>query len=184
MAMSRREMLLAGGAAGALLAAGVIVPVGIVLSDEDADTTGASGALLAEFPRTRVASLSDLQGGEPRFFDYPLQGQPNIIVQLQEPAIGGVGPDRSVVAFSNACTHMGCPIVDYRPEHAVLGPCPCHYTTFDLARDGQVVLGQATQNLPRLLLEVDGDDIYASGVFRLVYGHHNTLGGMAVQATG
>ncbi len=175
---------MAGGTIGAMLAAGVVVPVSFILSDEDAASSGATGAVLSSFPRTRVASIASLDSGEPQFFDYPLAGQANIIVKLPDRAMGGIGVDRDIVAFSNACTHMGCPITDYQPEHNVLGPCPCHFTTFDLSRDGEIVLGQATEKLPRLLLEVDGDDIVAVGVFRLVYGHHNTLGGItAVAAT-
>lgn len=106
-----------------------------------------------------MGSLSSVVEGEPVFFDYPLEGQSNIMVKLGERAIGGVGDDRDIVAFSNICTHMGCPVTDYEPEHAVLGPCACHFTTFDLSRDGQVVLGQGRQNLPRLLLETEGDDV-------------------------
>lgn len=182
MSLSRREVLLGGAAVGAALAAGVVVPVGIVLSDDDAESSGATGAQLASFPRQRIASMSALDNGEPQFFDYPLQGQSNIIVKLQSRAIGGIGDDRSVVSYSNVCTHMGCPITDYQPEHSVLGPCVCHFTSFDLSRDGQIALGQASQNLPRVLLETEGDDIYATGVYRLVYGHHNTLGGITAVA--
>ncbi|MGI9621374.1 MAG: arsenate reductase (azurin) small subunit [Acidimicrobiales bacterium] len=182
MTFTRRELLATGGALGAVLAAGVVVPVGFVLSEDDADSSGATGALLAEFPRTQVASLSELRVGEPVFFEYPLEGQTNVLVALGSAAIGGVGTDGDVVAYSNSCTHMGCPITEFQPDHSVLGPCPCHFTSFDLGRDGQVTLGQATQNLPRVLLEVDGDDVFATGVYRLVYGHHNTLGGVTAQA--
>ena len=182
MTFTRREMLAAGGALGAVLAAGVVVPVSLVLSDDDAESSGATGAMLSSFPRTRIGSLSDLRVGEPQFFEYPLEGQSNILVALGAAAIGGIGADRDVVAYSNVCTHMGCPITEFVADHGVLGPCPCHFTSFDLGRDGQVVLGQATQNLPRVLLEVEDEDIYAMGVYRLVYGHHNTLGGLSVQA--
>jgi len=182
MSLTRREVLLGGGVVGAALAAGVVVPVSFVLSDDDAESSGATGAQLATFPRRRVAAMSGLDNGEPQFFDYPLEGQSNIIVKLAKPAMGGAGEGRDVVSYSNVCTHMGCPITDYQPDHGVLGPCVCHFTTFDLARDGQITLGQATQNLPRVLLEVDGDDIYAAGVFRLVYGHQNTLGGITAVA--
>ena len=156
MAITRREVLMGGGMVGAALAAAVIVPVGFILSNDDAESTGATGAQLATFPRERVASLAALGDGEPLFFDYPLVGQSNILVKLGEPAVAGVGEAGDVVAYSNICTHMGCPITDYQPEHNVLGPCACHFTTFDLSRDGQIVLGQATQNLPRVLLDRGG----------------------------
>ena len=114
----------------------------------------------------------------PLFFDYPLEGQSNILVKLGTVNPTGVGPDRDIVAFSNLCTHMGCPVLDYDSEHRTLGPCPCHFSSFDLAVDGQVSLGQATQNLPQVRLVVEDDDIYAEGVFRLVYGHSSTLTGV------
>ncbi len=179
MAVTRREFLLAGGVAGAAVAAGVLVPLGFVMTDDDdaeqAESSGATGARLATFERTRIASLSDLAVGAPFFFDYPNAGQSNILVRIGERALGGVGDDHDVVAYSNLCTHMGCPITDYQAEHRLLGPCSCHFTTFDLGRDGIPALGQATQNLPRVLLEVDGDDLYAIGVFRLIYGNQSNL---------
>jgi nitrite reductase/ring-hydroxylating ferredoxin subunit len=73
-----------------------------------------------------------------------------------------------VVGFSPVCTHMGCllvrgdddPNVVYEGDVATCGPCPCHGTTFDLLKQGLVVLGPATQNLPQLKLEtieIDGE---------------------------
>jgi arsenite oxidase small subunit len=178
--MERREFLLAGAAVGAVAAGGVLVPLAFVMNDDDANASGASGAVLETFPRTRIGSLSALETGSPTFFDYPLEGQSNILVKLGRDAIGGVGPDHDVVALSNICTHMGCAIQDFVPDVSVLGPCSCHFTTFDLSKSGMVVMGQATQNLPQVALEVDGDDLYATGVYRLVYGHADTLGGTQV----
>lgn len=179
--MKRREALLGGAAAGAVLASGVIVPFAFLFADDDDISAGVDGVQVAFFPRVKVGTLAGLAADEPQFFDYPLAGQSNILVRLGKRAIGGVGEDRDVVAFSNICTHMGCPITEFQAEHNVLGPCSCHFTTFDLALDGQVVLGQATQNLPRLLLETDGDDIFATGVFRLISGFADNLGGVNVE---
>lgn len=175
--MSRRDFLLGGTAAGAVVGAAVLVPLGFVLTDEDDAPPGATGAALASFPRTRVGSLSGLAVGEAQFFDYPYEGAQNVLVKLGEPASGGIGPDGDVVAYSNRCTHMGCPITTYEAETHVLGPCPCHFSSFDLSRDGIAALGQATTNLPRVLLELDGDGIDAIGLYRLVYGHNDNLAG-------
>ena len=70
-----------------------------------------------------------------------------------------------------------CP---FTHEFSSFGHHPtCHekpvFDTFDIGRDGIPVLGQATQNLPRVLLEVDGDDVYANGVYRLIYGNQSNL---------
>jgi arsenite oxidase small subunit len=175
VSIRRRDLLAGGAAAGALLAGGVLVPVGIVLTDNEEST--ATGALLASYSRLRIASASDLAVGDTQFFDYPWEAASNILVRASEPVLGGIGDDRDLVAFSNQCTHMGCPITEYHPDNHVLGPCPCHFSSFDLSRDGIASFGQATQNLPRVLLELEGDDIYATGVFRLIYGHADNLAG-------
>lgn len=175
MELRRRDFLLGGAAAGAVVGAGVIVPLGFVLAD--GDSTNATGARFAEFPRASIANLSDLEVGVPQFFNYPFEGLSNVLVRMGEPVLGGTGADRDIVAYSNVCTHMGCPITTYQAETHVLGPCPCHFSTFDLSRDGIVSFGQATQNLARVLLEIDGDDIGAVGVYRLVYGLGDNLSG-------
>ena len=58
-----------------------------------------------------------------------------------------------------------------------LGPCPLHLTTFDLTRHGIFISGQAYQSLPQVLLELEGDDIYAVGMFGLIYGRFDNLQG-------
>jgi arsenite oxidase small subunit len=59
----------------------------------------------------------------------------------------------------------------YKDAYQALGPCPLHLTTFDLTRHGMVISGHATESLPQIVLEVQGDDIYAVGVQGLVYGY-------------
>lgn len=184
--LSRREFLFLGAATGAATAIGILVPVSIIVRDNNeavpgttTTTTLGSGpaAAVAFFPEVTVAQVSQLQAGVPVDFDYPLVGQKNLLVKMGEEVIGGVGAESDIVAFSRICTHMGCEIEEYRHEHKALGPCPCHFSTFDLIHGGQVTLGQATQNLPQVLLKVDGDDVVATGVVRLVYGFNNTLQG-------
>ena len=131
---------------------------------------------LDRYVRHRIAGLSALRVGEPITFEYPLQGQSNILIKLGRPAAGGVGPDGDVVAFSEFCTHMGCPMGTlFKQENAVLGPCVCHFTTFDLTHRGMVVIGQATENLPQVILEVDGNDVLAVGMNGIVYGFRDNL---------
>ncbi len=91
--------------------------------------------------------------------------------------------DKSVVvAYLNVCTHMGCSLVrtestrlhEYQPglntpssgnksteTKAILGPCPCHGTTFDLVRDGMVLFGQATKDLVQLELSLKDSELTA-----------------------
>ena len=176
MQTTRREFMYVAGAAGTGVALFLILPKAFD-SGSDGQAGGNGSALVGVFPSVKVASLSELQDGVPVFFDYPLVGQANILVKMGEPVVGGVGPDEDIVAFSKICTHMGCPISEYQHDLKALGPCACHYTTFDLIHGGMVAMGQATQNLPQVLLDVDGDSVMAGGLMRLVYGYSNSLEG-------
>ncbi len=81
-----------------------------------------------------------------------------------------------MVAFSYVCTHQGGPLqTTYKAADKALGPCPLHLTTYDLTRHGIVIAGNAYQSLPQVLLELEGDDIYAVGAFGLIYGRHDNL---------
>ncbi|MEE8406660.1 MAG: arsenate reductase (azurin) small subunit [Acidimicrobiia bacterium] len=186
--LTRREFLLIGVAGGAVAAVGVIVPLSqtqngeqVAVGDGSTSTTTTlpppPSAVIGFFPKVRVASVGEVSTTDPVKFDYPLQGQRNVLVKLNNPVSYGVGPDQDIVSFSSICTHMGCLLEEYKPEYNALGPCPCHFSTFDLANNGMVTLGQATQNLPQVLLSIEGDDIYATGVVRLVYGYADTLQG-------
>jgi arsenite oxidase small subunit len=69
---------------------------------------------------------------------------------------GGIGPNKDIVAYSTLCTHMGCP-VQYDGGTKVF-KCNCHFSMFDAENNGQMVCGQATEDLPRVLLELRRED--------------------------
>ncbi len=177
----RREFIIGAIAGGA--AATVVILLPVALTDDGDEGSSASlpgaddtGVVLMTYPRRRIASLSDLKRGEPLDFEFPLQGQQAFLVKLGASAKGGLGPDGDIVAFSYLCAHMGCPLVgQYKDEHKILGPCTCHFTTYDLRNNGMVVLGQATQNLPQITLAIEDDDIYATGTMGLIYGFRDNL---------
>lgn len=161
MCMSRRQFLLTGGAAVAVISLGSFPGM-----------AEAAQALKAEYPRQKIGTLSALKTGVPVEFNFPYPDVRNILVKLGVPAGAGIGGDKDIVAFNQQCTHMGGPLDGtYKPQHQVLGPCPLHLTTFDLTRHGMVASGHATESLPQIMLEVQGDDIYAVGVMGLVYGY-------------
>jgi len=174
--MMRRREVLAAGAAGT--AAAVLYP-------HVAAAGPKTGEMLSGYPRLKIGKLSDLKEGEPVAFNYPLDEQPNMIVKLGAEAQGGVGPANDIVAFSVLCTHMGGSLRGrYKHEFKSMGPCPFHFSTFDLTKGGSPVHASATENLPQIALEVDGDDIYAVGVNGLVYGYRDNLadGTLAAEA--
>ncbi len=131
-----------------------------------------------DYPRQVVGRLSELQPGVPVSFNYPWDHPlaVNFLIQLGEPAGGGVGPDQNVVAFNSFCTHQGGPLTgQVHGEIGVAGPCPLHWTTFDLTRHGMVISGHATEGLPQIILETEGDEILATGVLGLVFGFYDNL---------
>jgi len=167
--MDRRRFLLTGGIATAVVMVGV---PGL----PEAQTPAA----VSTYPRKWIARLSALAVDEPLDFEYPDAGAyaESILVKLGRPAGGGLGPDGDVVAFNYTCTHQGGPLQGtYQAADKALGPCPLHLTTFDLTRHGIFISGQAYQSLPQVLLELDGDDIYAVGMFGLIYGRFDNLRG-------
>ena len=167
--VNRRQFLLTGGIAT------TVVMVGIPGVPE-----ALTPAAVSTYPRKFIARLSELNVDEPFDFEYPDEGEyaESILVRLGREAGGGLGPDRDVVAFNYTCTHQGGPLQGtYQAADKALGPCPLHLTTFDLTRHGIFISGQAYQSLPQVLLELDGDDIYAVGMFGLIYGRFDNLQG-------
>lgn len=162
--VSRRGLVIGGGA----LAVGAAGAAAVVIATDGDGDEGAEG-----YPRKRVGSVSQLRPGEPVRFEYPLEGQQSVLLDMEDEVPGGVGDNNSIVAFSILCQHMGCP-VGYRAEQRDL-LCGCHQSRYDPAREGVVVQGVSQRPLPRVALELDGDDIYAVGVDGLIYGYRNNL---------
>jgi ubiquinol-cytochrome c reductase iron-sulfur subunit len=88
-----------------------------------------------------------------------------------DPAGLRLPPDRmagvvdGIIAFSKVCTHAGCPVGLYQAStHQLL--CPCHQSTFDVARGAVPVFGPATRPLPQLPLGIGaGGFLRARGDF-------------------
>jgi arsenite oxidase small subunit len=138
----------------------------------------AIAATVTRYPRQLIGKLSQLETGVPVSFNYPDTGgnSGSMLVKLVEKGGGGIGPSEDVIAFNTVCTHMGGDMKkSFKAEHSVLGQCPLHQSTFDLTRHGMIISGHATESLPQVLMELDGDDIYAVGMLGLIYGRHDNL---------
>jgi nitrite reductase/ring-hydroxylating ferredoxin subunit len=100
----------------------------------------------------RIASLDELAVGRSLVFRYPGEHDPCVLTRLA---------DRELVAYSQKCTHLSCAVIP-DPERGALR-CPCHDGLFDL-RSGKPTAGPPRRPLPRILLEVRGRDVFATGV--------------------
>ena len=159
--LTRRRFIQTTGAAGVGAAAsGAVCP-------------GTAAAETAKYPIKPIIALDELAAGTTVPFTYPDERSPALLLRMGEEVPGGVGPDSSIVAYSTLCTHKGCP-VSYKPEHGLL-ICPCHWSTFDPARAGGLVIGQASQALARIELQIESGMAVAVGVDGLIYGRHTNL---------
>jgi arsenite oxidase small subunit len=156
--MSRRKLLVGGAAGAVTLATGV-------------DVAEASSA--NAYPRLRVAQLAKLKPNRPVSFNYPLKTQPSVLLDMGNAVPHGVGPKKSIVAYSLLCQHMGCPVVYEAKLREFV--CPCHQSRYDPERLGSIVQGVAMQPLPRILLQVKNGAVWATGVDGLIFGYRNNL---------
>ena len=159
--LTRRRFLRTTGVAG----------VGAAASSVIRPRTAA--AETASYPAQPIVALDALSPGTTVPFTYPDDRSPALLLHMTEEVLGGVGPDSDIVAFSTLCTHKGCPVT-YRPEYRLL-ICPCHWSTFDPAKGGGLVIGQASQSLARIELRIESDTVIATGVEGLIYGRHTNL---------
>ena len=134
-------------------------------------------------------------------FTYPLDNEPNLLLNLPTAVPGGVGPNNSLAAFSAVCQHLGCtpPFISYYPPGAcgsfnggaAFIHCVCHGSTYNpaVAAPGggaSIITGPAQSPLPQVILQWDQttDEVFAVGaVGPPVKGHSNTLVGGNVVAS-
>lgn len=148
----------------------------------------------------RVMTEYDLNSNDIVTFNYPLRDEPNFLLNMAPPSgqsggpssvLNGVGPSKSVVAFSAICQHLGCqaPNLAYYPP----GTCPatfngknyylhcaCHGSTYDPTNGAAILTGPTVLPLPQVTLEwqASDDSIWATGVTGpTVRGKLNTLQG-------
>lgn len=159
--VSRRQVL-SISAAASLAAAGANVV-----------RPASARAQAAPEPVVEIARLADLSPGDQIYFDYPDEESPAVLLNLTEPAQDGIGPNRSIVAFSLLCTHKGCPL-SWNAENGIL-VCPCHWSSFDPGKKGRMIIGQASQSLPQITLALEQGVIRAVGVAGLIYGRQTNV---------
>ncbi|AWT37061.1 cytochrome complex iron-sulfur subunit [Deinococcus actinosclerus] len=127
----------------------------------------------------RLAALTQL-GSDWAEVTFTYAGRPCTLLRLPAPTRGSVEvPGGYLAGFSRVCTHLGCNVnlvrdaevlafaFNYRApggqDHPQLG-CRCHYSVFDPLKAGEAVFGKALAPLPRVRLDVRGQDVWATGI--------------------
>jgi ubiquinol-cytochrome c reductase iron-sulfur subunit len=174
--VTRRRLLGgAAGAAGAGLAAAVVVPVAALgpgLDDQLSHTPWRAGRRLVDAKGAVLLAADVNAGGFLTAFaegsDPEQLGSPVAVVRvdpatLRLPAARAGWAPQGILAYSKICTHAACAIALYRSPLSrstqARGPalvCPCHYSSFDVLQAGRVEFGPAGRPLPQLPLTIDG----------------------------
>jgi len=106
----------------------------------------------------RVASLDDIDSVEPRGFKVAFAGQNSPVPYQIVMGVFLIRRGDEILAFSNVCTHMGCPVrwLDWRQQIV----CPCHGGIYD--RWGQLMGGPPAASLQGYLTKIEGNNVYVA----------------------
>ncbi len=188
--ISRRRMLIgAAGAAGATIGAAALVPaasLGPRVGDRLRQSPWRPGRRVVDADGTPLTvgdiEIGGFRTGFPEGAKRDELGSPVIVVRLEEdeielPEAQRAGMPSGVIAFSKICPHAGCAVSIYRhplyeptePRPALV--CPCHFSTFDVRRGGELLFGPAGRPLPRLPLSIGSEgELIADGEYTENYG--------------
>ena len=168
--LTRRTFLKLGGG-GIAAGAAALTSAGALAKEDVAQV----GRVTLPYPEKPIGVADKLPVNKPLTFNYPDEASPCVAVRMGKPVPGGVGPNADIVAYSVLCTHMGCPVT--YDETSRNFKCPCHFSVFDSEKEGQMVTGQATENLPSIILAYNDKDgsVTAIGVNGLIYGRQANI---------
>ena len=165
--VSRREFLKFSG--------GVAAGAAALPTTAEAAPAPDVGSTVLPYKAKPVGKAGALAVNQPVNFTFPDASSPCALVKIGNPVPGGVGPNQDIVAYSTMCTHMGCPVA-YDPAQKTF-KCPCHFSMFDAEKGGQMICGQATENLPRVVLRYNAKDdaVTAVAIDGLLYGRQSNI---------
>lgn len=102
-------------------------------------------------PKT-IAPLAEVPVGGVVPFSYPHESEPCLLIRTDE---------KTLLAYSQNCTHLSCAVVpDLEAGHLL---CPCHHGVFDL-KTGVPLAGPPRRPLSRIELQVIDGEVRATGV--------------------
>lgn len=170
--LSRRIFLKSSGGIAAAAAVGAAT---LTATEASAAPAPVSTSTILNYPKRPVGKAKGMPVNQVVSFNYPDASSPCNAIRMGAPVAGGVGPNRDIVAYSIMCTHMGCPL-SYETGTKTF-KCGCHYSMFDPENGGQMICGQATEDLPRIVLEYDEktDTVSAAGIEGLLYGRQANI---------
>ncbi len=168
--LTRRTFLKLGGG-GIAAGAAALTSAGALAKEDGTDV----GRVTLPYPEKPIGTAGTMPVNKPVAFNYPDKASPCVAVRMGQAVPGGVGPNHDIVAYSVMCTHMGCPVT--YDETSRNFKCPCHFSVFDSEKEGQMVTGQATENLPIIILAYNDkdDSVTAVGVDGLIYGRQSNI---------
>ncbi len=160
--LSRRDFLKRSG--------GIAVGVGAATAAAPAAQAAEHGRATLPYQPKAIGKARTMQTNAAISFTFPDAASPCNVIKMGSPVPGGVGPGKDIVAYSTLCTHMGCPVA-YDAGKKTFN-CGCHFSMFDAEKGGQMICGQATENLPRIVLNYNesSDTVTAVAVEGLIYG--------------
>lgn len=170
--LSRRDFLKISG--GAAAGAGAAI-AGVTATDAEAAPSIDVGRSTLPYKPKVLGKAKSLPVNTAQSFNYPDASSPCAMIKTGAAVPGGVGPEQDIVAYSILCSHMGCPVA-YDQQKRIF-KCPCHFSIFDAEKSGQMVCGQATENLPQIVLQynVKDDTVTAVAVNGLIYGRQSNI---------
>jgi cytochrome b6-f complex iron-sulfur subunit len=98
----------------------------------------------------RVCGVDELPVGGTRSFVLEGSSTPYILIHLE---------NGEFKAYEQKCTHLSCAVF-YKPGSGKI-ECPCHNGWFD-AMTGEVLQGPPPRPLPRLEVQVNGNDVFVA----------------------
>lgn len=99
----------------------------------------------------RVCGRGEVPVGGTRAFVLEGSSTPYILIHLE---------NGEFKAYEQKCTHLSCAVF-YKPGTGKI-ECPCHNGWFD-AMTGEVLQGPPPRPLPKLEVQVKGEDIFVTG---------------------
>jgi arsenite oxidase small subunit len=131
----------------------------VLLSTTFVASTGLIGLLnwlrgrqAAQLAPLRIAQLQEIPIGGVKLFHYPTASDPCLLIRASA---------ERLFAYSQKCTHLSCPVLYQAAEQQFY--CPCHAGRFAV-EDGRPLSGPPKRPLPRIEINITGDEIWAVGV--------------------